>query len=434
MRKSTAPVAIGRKPDIVEAMNHPGMFGQWFSGESWSAWRIILKGAFALPMDDDEREFFRSVTDRDPPKKRVKELWIIGGRRSGKDSIASLIIAWAATFFSSQGRLRPGEKALCQCLAVNRDQSEIVLDLVRPFFRDIPPLRELVVNETESGLELSNGIEVSIQTNSFRALRGRTVLLSIFDEVSYWMDDRCARPDEETYRAIKPSMMTLPDSMLVAISTPYRQQGLLWKKFDAHFGRDDDRILVVRAPSTVLNPLLDVGEVQQALEEDPAGGAAEWLAEFRADLESFLSREVIAAVVDKDRPHELPPRSGHGYVGFIDGAEGGPNGDSFTAGVAHLERGQNGDDLLVLDAVRETKAPFVPTQVIETMVLPLFKAYGVRRAKADRHAEGFIKEICRNGGLTVEPDALPKSDIYREMLPWLNSKRVQLPNFDRLLN
>ena len=146
---------------------------------------------------------------------------------------------------------------------MNRDQSEIVLDLVRPFFRDIPPLRELVVNETESGLELSNGIEVSIQTNSFRALRGRTVLLSIFDEVSYWMDDRCARPDEETYRAIKPSMMTLPDSMLVAISTPYRQQGLLWKKFDAHFGRDDDRILVVRAASTVLNPLLDVGEVQR---------------------------------------------------------------------------------------------------------------------------------------------------------------------------
>ena len=141
MRKSAAAVTIGRKPNIVEAMNHAGMFGPWFSGASWSGWRTILKGAFALPMDEGEREFFRSVTDRDPPRQRVKELWIIGGRRSGKDSIASLIIAWAATFFSSEGRLRPGERALCQLLAVNRDQSEIVLYLVKPFFRDISPLR-----------------------------------------------------------------------------------------------------------------------------------------------------------------------------------------------------------------------------------------------------------------------------------------------------
>ena len=63
--------------------------------------------------------------------------------------------------------------------------------------------------------------------------------------------------------------------MLIAISTPYRQPGLLWKKFDQHFGRADDKILVVRAASTVLNPLLDVGEVQEALEADPTGGAAE---------------------------------------------------------------------------------------------------------------------------------------------------------------
>ena len=207
---------------------------------------------------------------------------------------------------------------------------------------------------------------------------------------------------------------------------------MLWKKFDAHFGRDDDRVLVVRAPSTVLNPTLDVAEVREALAADPAGGAAEWLAEFRADLENFLGREAIDAVVDKDRPLELPPGP-HQYHGFLDAAEGGPNGDSFCAGVAHLERREE-VDVLVLDAVREVKAPFKPTEVIRTMVLPLFASYRVSRVKADRHAEGFIKDLCRAGGLTVEADALPKSDIYREMLPWLNSRRVELPNFDRLLN
>ena len=359
----------------------------------------------------------------------------MGHRRATirKDSIASLIIAHMATFFAGQGRLRPGEKALCQLLAVNREQSEIVLELVRPFFRNIAPLRQMVVNETETGLLLSNNVEITIETNNFRALRGKTVLLSIFDECSFWMDDKCARPDEETYRAVRPSMMTLPDSMLVAISSPWRESGLLWKKFDKHFGRDDDRVLVVRAASTILNPLLDVAEVQEALQEDPSGGAAEWLGQFRCDLESFLSREVIAAVVNADRPLELPPRSECAYCGFLDAGEGGPNGDSFTAGVAHLERRED-NDFLVLDACRETRSPFKPTEVIEQMVLPLFKTYGVRRVKADRHAEGFIKDLCRNGGLTVEADALPKSDIYREMLPWLNSRRCELPSWDRFLN
>jgi hypothetical protein len=96
----------------------------------------------------------------------------------------------------------------------------------------------------------------------------------------------------------------------VAISTPHRQNGLLWRKFDAHYGKDDDRVLVIRGSSMQLNPTLDETEVQAALERDPAAGAAEYLGEFRADLESFLSREVIDAAVDKDRPIELPVQRG----------------------------------------------------------------------------------------------------------------------------
>jgi hypothetical protein len=40
-------------------------------------------------MADTEREFFRSVTGREPPAKRVKKLDIIAGRRSAKHSVAS---------------------------------------------------------------------------------------------------------------------------------------------------------------------------------------------------------------------------------------------------------------------------------------------------------------------------------------------------------
>ena len=210
-RKPARTVTVGRQLDIVAAMNHAGLFGPWFAGESWNNWRTILKGAYALPMDEAERSFFRTVAERDPPKKRVRELWIVGGRRAGKDAIASMIIAFTATFFNAQGRLRRGEQALCQFLSVDREQSKIVLEYVRPFFRDIAPLRDMIVRETETGLELSNNVEVAVATNNFRSVRGKTILCSIFDEVAFWMDDRGARPDEETYRAVRPGMMTLDE-------------------------------------------------------------------------------------------------------------------------------------------------------------------------------------------------------------------------------
>jgi hypothetical protein len=108
-------------PSIIAWMDDPALFQPWFSGETWSGWRTVLKAAFAIPMSDDERAFFRVIAERDPPEKPVKELWIIVGRRGGKDSIASEIAAYVSATFDDSGRLRPGERALVLCLAVDRD-------------------------------------------------------------------------------------------------------------------------------------------------------------------------------------------------------------------------------------------------------------------------------------------------------------------------
>jgi hypothetical protein len=114
------------KISIVAAMNSPSLFQPFFSGPSWDGWRTVLKGAFALPISDTEREFFRTIAERDPPTSRVRELWIVAGRRAGKDSIASMISAHAAALFNQHDRLRPGERALVACLACNREQAGII--------------------------------------------------------------------------------------------------------------------------------------------------------------------------------------------------------------------------------------------------------------------------------------------------------------------
>src|SRR4051794_17055078 len=117
---------------ITDALADPELFQPWFPGETWDGWRAVLKAAFALPMTPDEVAFFQSVAGgRDLPSKPVRELWCICGRRAGKDSIASVIAAHTAALFSDGDRLRPGERALVMCLAVDRDQAKIVLSYTR---------------------------------------------------------------------------------------------------------------------------------------------------------------------------------------------------------------------------------------------------------------------------------------------------------------
>src|SRR5258708_39739594 len=92
----------------VEAMADPLLFEPWFRGPSWSKWKSVLRAAFSMPLSVADRAFFRTVAERAPPPRRVRELWIAAGRRSGRDTAASLLTAPAAASFERNGTLTRG--------------------------------------------------------------------------------------------------------------------------------------------------------------------------------------------------------------------------------------------------------------------------------------------------------------------------------------
>jgi hypothetical protein len=410
--------------DIVAAMNSKLLFADWFKGRSWDNWRTVLKGAFALPMSEAERAFFRTVAERDPPTKPVRELWGVIGRGGGKDSIASLIIAHGATLFDRRDRLRPGERALCMCLACDRDQARIVLDYTRSYFDSIAPLRAMVRRETVSGFELNNGVDIAIATNSYRAVRGHTLRLVIMDECAFYRDERSSTPDEETYRAVAPGLARLPGSMLIGISTPHAKRGLLWRKFKDHYGRNGD-VLVITAPSIVFNPTLDQAVIDQAISEDPLGARAEWLGEFRDDVEVFVTREAVESCVATGR-YELPRIDGVPYLAGIDTS--GAVYDSMTLTVVHVEDGNR----VVVDAIREVRPPFSPEAIVGEFSA-LCKSYGVSEVWGDRYAGEWPQERFRTHGINYRVDGKTKSEFFLEFLPVLNSRRVELLDHKRLV-
>ena len=414
--------------NIIQAMCDEEIgFGRWFGGDSWANWRVILKGAFALPLTREELVAFRALAGgRDPPLKRVRELFVVGGRRGGKDSIASLLAVFAAAIEEGHvGKLRPGEQAIVQCLACDRDQSKIVLGYIRSFFEAIPELAGMVTSVTRLGLELESGVNITVATNSYRQVRGRSILFAIFDEVAFWRSEDTVKPDYETYRAVLPSLATLPGAMLVAISSPYRKAGLLYEKWKQHFGKDSEEVLVIQASSRQLNPTLDASLIERALEDDPAAARSEWLGEWRNDIAGYLDVELIESCVDRGVVVR-PPRAGIRYVGFVDSASG-VGQDAFALGIAHKDR-----DAIVLDLAHEVKPPFSPSNAIAE-ICALLKSYGVTSVTGDKYAPGFVAEGFARAGVRYVYSERDRSQIYVECLPLLTSGRARLIDSKKLV-
>ena len=119
------------------------------------------------------------MAERDPPKRRVRELWAVVGRRGGKDSVASVVACFASGFIDYKKVLRPGERASVLYLAVDKAQAGIVEKYTRAYFADVPLLRGQVTRETADGLELTTGAELDVLASNFRNVRGRSIALRV---------------------------------------------------------------------------------------------------------------------------------------------------------------------------------------------------------------------------------------------------------------
>jgi hypothetical protein len=105
-----------------------------------------------------------------------------------------------------------------------------------------------------------------------------------------------------------------------------------------------------------MNPTVSEQVVEAALERDSSLAASEWLAQFRSDLETYVSREAVEACIEPGI-RERAPVAGVRYAAFVD-PSGGRN-DAMALAIGHLEGG-----ISVLDLIREVRPPFSPADVV----------------------------------------------------------------------
>jgi len=411
---------------ILDAIRDPALFGPWFRDPStWRAWFSFLAALFALEMDAESLALYQRHTERKThPTEPASEAWVIVGRRGGKSLIAALVAVFLSVFRDYSLVLAPGERGTVMCLAADRRQARTVLRYIRGFFDSVPMLARMVESRTAEAIHLTNRISIEVHTASFRSVRGYTIVAAICDEIAFWRDDTTANPDAEVVAALRPGMATVPGALLLGISSPYSRRGVLWEAHRRHYGVDGSDVLVWKADSRSMNPTIDPEIIKRAYIADEASARAEFGAMFRRDIETFVSREAVDAVVVPGR-RELPPVEGVSYAGFCDPSGG--SSDSMTLCVVHRENGS-----AVLDAVREVRPPFSPETVTEEFAETL-RRYRCGQVTGDRYGAEWVAEQFRKAGITYKPAEKPKSDLYRELLPAINSQTVELLDHPKLI-
>jgi hypothetical protein len=410
---------------VVDAMNSPRLFGPHFAGASWDTWRACIKAMFAERMSDRELAVFRSVAEREPPRKPVSEAVFVIGRGGGKDSVASLIASCIAINFDPRGKLRPGEVATIMCIAVDREQAGIVASYIKAYFETIPALTAVVKTIDRDGVTLRNGVVILVASNSYRSVRGRSILCFIGDEVAFWRSEDSATPDFEVAGAVAPGLARMSGSMSILISTAHKRSGLLYQKWRDHYGRDDDDVLVVRGTTLQFNPTFNAKTIERQLASDPQLYSAEYLSEWRDDLSSFISRDLLEAAVDRGVTVR-PPQPRIFYKSFCDPSGG--SGDSFTCAVTHAE-----GDAAVLDCLVEIHAPFNPDDATLRIAATL-KSYKISSTVADRYAAQWVVAAFDRNGIKLEHSERDRSAIYLDCLPLFTSGRARLLDSPRLIS
>jgi hypothetical protein len=408
-----------------QALNDPALLGTCMSAPSWLAHKVLLIAAMGEALTDAERAPFRKLTQRErEPGARVMELVYVVGRRGGKTAAASTLACYLAACCDHSDSLNRGERGTILLVAQNQRTAKIAFGYITATFDNVPMLAAMVQGRTIDTLSLRNSIDIEVRAASAKNLRGPTVVALIADETAFWPSDESASPDVDIVDSVRPAMLTT-QGMIVMLSSPYARKGLLYNTWKQHFGpAGDPLILVAQGTSRDFHPTLDQRAIDRAIAANPST-RGEYEATFRADIEEFVRLDIVQQAVDAGIV-ERAPIEGTTYFAAVDPSGGSV--DSMTLCIAHSEP----DGMLVVDALRERRPPFSPEAVTIEFV-DLIKRYGPTVVWGDRYGGEWPRESFRKRGVAYKLIELTASDLYKALLPELNSGKVALVDNDRLV-
>jgi len=192
-----------------------------------------------------------------------KQVLLNCSRQSGKSTVVSALALHTALF-------QPGSLTLLLCLA-QRQSGELFRKVMHAYNAMKRPLP--TVGETQLKMELTNGSRII-------CLPGREETIRSFSSVALLVIDEASRVPDDLYRSVRP-MLAVSRGRLIALSTPYGQQGWFWKEWTDGLGWDKIKIPWKQCPRItndfILSERLSLGDSWVAQEYECSFEALEGL-------------------------------------------------------------------------------------------------------------------------------------------------------------
>jgi hypothetical protein len=393
------------------------------------AQETILKATYGLPLDQVELEIYRRATGRETyvPLEH-DELTLIAGRQSGKTShIGALIALYEA--YRNHG-LRRRQRAYILVIAPVIQQADIAFDFISRYIVESPILRQSLVKINSREIELANGVIIACRPCSYSTVRGVPVICAICDEMAFWQHEQtAANPEQEVIDAIRPAMVTVSNTKMIKISTPFRKEGILWNEFRK---RNELRYLVWQLSTEEMNPKASKHYLENARCENEQTFRREYLAEFTDNALGWITPEILEPCIVRGH-RELPPVSNGTYAAAID-----PAFRSSDFGFAVLHRSDVGHmTLAYVTRWTGTKTNPVNFEPVCEQIHEVLKRYGLNVLYGDQHSIDVLKQQFVKLGIQYQErtfGAHTRASIYGNLRQLMTQQKIEIVDEPELLH
>lgn len=483
--------------------------------------QAILKILYGQPLNDEELQVWHAsqghgvyddigrlvdLSGSTPymPQEYHHATLVIGRRGSKTRSIASFIMAYEALLGGHERFVGESQSPIFLQVAQDIATAQANLRQFILWWLDKSPVgqRSIDVVEDTQGrgrkqqaitattIRLKNRSLIQVGAPTIK-LRSQAVAVCNMDELAVWpKDSEAANPDYEVERAVLPAMAQFPDWKLIEASTPWTEEGILWRAHEigtrgCRLADDDptrvgwrDFIYVNLPTAAMQNPLVRNSFLEGELAKDVEAFQREFLARFSKSVTGFLSSSLLREAVDR-AVVERAVEPSHLYVAALDPAF---RRDAFTFTIVHHEGpvvyrlcsdrclaewdsqpikyatgkaartcpvcGGPGADRfakqhqrgIVQDVVRhwvpQKSQPLNPATIMDEIAL-LCKAYRVQNVTSDQYQLESLQQLAVARGFALDVldwTVKTKARIYVNLQQLLNQKQLRLLDNPAQLN
>ena len=154
--------------NILQALDDPQVFGPFFRGPTWGAWRVFLAVLFGLPLTSEQLAIYQQAHRPQHATDTAAARGLACDWAARRQELSSSPSSPCSSHASRIGGryLGPGEVGTIMIIAADRRQARVIMRYCLGLLKSVPMLAQLIEGETRESITLRNRIVIEVHTAS----------------------------------------------------------------------------------------------------------------------------------------------------------------------------------------------------------------------------------------------------------------------------